>query len=320
VIENLPDRNSFRKVKNKKQGTNPNDAFLQWLNDKVTREQQKFLYKEWVQRIKDQLLPEFQDSLAHFLKTQQELENIRNKEALRCLRRANIVGMTSSGLARNLQLLQKLQCKVVLVEEAGELLESHSIISLLPSIEHAIFIGEHLQLRPRINSYDLRRKSRLGSEYSLDKSLFERLVAPREGIRAVKVPFTTLETQRRMDPSISRLIRDELYPALKDGSSVQDYPDVHGMKKRLFWLDHTELEASVEEDQNTTTYWNNYEIDMTIALVSHLIKQGTYNKPEDLAVITPYLGQHLPERDLRLVYFSAAAEPPRHMSRSGEIS
>lgn len=47
-----------------------------------------------------------------------------------------------------------------------------------------------------------------GQGYDLDRSLFERLV--RQGF-----PVATLEQQRRMRPSISRLIRNTIYPSLQ---------------------------------------------------------------------------------------------------------
>ena len=62
---------------------------------------------------------------------------------------AKVVGVTTSGLARNLNLLRRLPSKVLLCEEAGEVLEAHLLTALLPSIEHAILIGDHEQLRPK---------------------------------------------------------------------------------------------------------------------------------------------------------------------------
>lgn len=47
-----------------------------------------------------------------------------------------------------------------------------------------------------------------GQGYDLDRSLFERLV--RQGF-----PVATLKQQRRMRPSISRLIRNTIYPSLQ---------------------------------------------------------------------------------------------------------
>ena len=41
----------------------------------------------------------------------------------------------------------------MLVEEAGQVLESHVLGSLVQSIEHLILIGDPLQLRPTINNF-----------------------------------------------------------------------------------------------------------------------------------------------------------------------
>ncbi len=44
------------------------------------------------------------------------------------------------------------------MEEAGELQECQAMASLSsPNLEHVILIGDHKQLRPKINSYNLVR-------------------------------------------------------------------------------------------------------------------------------------------------------------------
>jgi superfamily I DNA and/or RNA helicase len=43
--------------------------------------------------------------------------------------------------------------KVLLVEEAGQVLEAHILACLVPSVEHLICIGDPLQLRPTLNNY-----------------------------------------------------------------------------------------------------------------------------------------------------------------------
>lgn len=128
--------------------------------------------------------------------------------------------------------------RVLIVEEAGECLESHVLANLVPSIEQVILIGDHLQLRPQIENYRASRSllvtvvnpltssiselsidSDSGKLYRLDESLFERLVkcmvpslsrsrslTPSLSISA-KVPFSVLQTQRRMRPEISSLVR-----------------------------------------------------------------------------------------------------------------
>ncbi|OAL28194.1 hypothetical protein AYO20_09522 [Fonsecaea nubica] len=199
-------------------------------------------------------------------------------------------GTIRSSLARTLPILRKLNSKVLVCEEAGEVLEAHIRTALLPSLEHAILIGDHLQLPPHIQSYELSRESSLGKRHCLDISLFERLVTPSCSTQTA-VPFSTLETQRRMHPSISKLIRNTLYPRLSDSSEVESYPPVAGLAKRLFWLDHAHHEDGVLSYSDTTTFHSNtFEVQMVTALVSHLVRQGVYHT-NDLAVLTPYLGQ-----------------------------
>lgn len=200
--------------------------------------------------------------------------------------------MTTTGLARELSLLRKLRSKVVVCEEAGEVLEAHLLTTLLPSVEQAILIGDHLQLRPQIQNYELQSTNPRGAQFSLDTSLFERLVQPPHSTD-LKLPFSTLETQRRMHPLIAEMVRSTLYNGLTDGEDVKDYPQVVGMARRLSWLDHSQLEqGAIDADPSNTSHSNLFEVEMGAALVSHLIKQGHYN-PEDIAVLTPYLGQLL---------------------------
>lgn len=206
------------------------------------------------------------------------------------LQEADIVGVTTTGLAKNLDLLRHLDSKVLICEEAGEVLESHVLTALLPSIEHAILIGDHLQLRPQIVNYELSAANPRGEKYSLDVSLFERLVQPARPTD-VRLPFDTLEVQRRMHPSISNLIRSTLYSSLRDAENVKCYPEVVGMRKRLFWFDHNEPESGSDPNHPTSTSrTNNFEVEMVCALVSHLVRQGVYGR-DDIAVLTPYLGQ-----------------------------
>ncbi|PHH86138.1 hypothetical protein CDD83_10675 [Cordyceps sp. RAO-2017] len=94
-----------------------------------------------------------------------------------------------------------------------------------------------------------------------------------------------------MHPAISELVRSTLYPTLKDAEAVTKHPKVVGIKGRLFWLHHEQLEAAAaSHDPLNTSHVNEFEIEMTAALVSHLVRQGVYSQG-DIAVITPYLGQ-----------------------------
>ncbi|KXH30511.1 hypothetical protein CSAL01_09232 [Colletotrichum salicis] len=248
------------------------------------------LYQEWL----DEVLKGEIDSLSNLHKAYQANKEsnskIRSSIDLRCLQEANIIGVTTTGLATNLDLLRRVHGKVLVCEEAGEVLEAHVLAALLPTIEHAILIGDHLQLRPQIQDWRLQRANPAGVKYSLDVSLFERLVQPPPNVPSI--PFSILDTQRRMHPLIAELVRSTLYPSLSDSGNVQGYPEIPGMARRLFWLHHESPESGGKSDQDSveTSYSNNFEIELVSALVSHLLRQGVY-KSDEIAVLTPYLGQ-----------------------------
>ncbi|KAG6104174.1 hypothetical protein E4U31_002197 [Claviceps sp. LM219 group G6] len=252
--------------------------------------ERNILFKYWLQEIRSPIFA----TLLSLQKEYRELCEQRNKIGsdvkLRCLQSADVIGVTTTGLARNISILRRLRSKVMVCEEAGEVLEAHVLTALLPSLEQAILIGDHLQLRPQINNYELQSSSPQGAKYSLDTSLFERLVQPLYDTDA-RVPYSTLETQRRMHPSIAALIRSTLYPSLKNADNVSFYPEVKGIRKRLFWMQHEHLEAGASaHDPLNTSHSNDFEVEMTTALVSHLIRQGEYQNGQ-IAVLTPYLGQ-----------------------------
>ncbi|THW66498.1 hypothetical protein D6D19_09329 [Aureobasidium pullulans] len=254
--------------------------------DNLSNSERRKLYNYWLRKGRTSLLEAIMDRVEQFDDLKSNLDDIRNELDLRVLEQAEVVGVTTSGLARNLSLLRRLPSKILLCEEAGEVLESHLLTALLPSIEHTILIGDHLQLRPHVQCYELSQESIQGRQYALDTSLFERLVTAADG--GVRLPFSRLDTQRRMHPSIAELVRSTLYPTLSDAPSTLVHPEGAGMRKRLFWLDHQYPES--HGGLQSTSHTNDYEVEMTTALVSHLIKQGTY-KPEAIAVLTPYLGQ-----------------------------
>lgn len=247
------------------------------------------LHKDWVQQITKELNRRFIHALESYQVIRDELKRYHQELDLRCLLRAHVIGVTTSGLARNLDVLRRVRAKVVIMEEAGEVLEAHALTALLPSVEHAILIGDHEQLRPQINNYEFQHENPRGAKFSLDISLFERLIHPQPGY--LKLPYNSLEVQRRMYPSIAELIRSTLYPKLQDHPSVSTYPEIEGMRNRLFWLDHQEKEdASSSNPAQSFSKTNTWEVEMTAALVSHLVRQGVYRN-EDIAVLTPYLGQ-----------------------------
>jgi hypothetical protein len=204
---------------------------------------------------------------------------------LRACQTAAVIGLTTSGCARYQRVLRALGAKIVVCEEAGEVLEQHIVASVSEVTQQLILIGDHLQLRPKINAYALRYESHPARSlgHDLDISLFERLsISP-----LLSETLITLHTQRRMRPEIADLIRGTLYPYLEDGDIVNAYEDVRGSRVNLWFLDHNHLERS---DADTAgSYANEFEAEMIVELVNYFVRQG-YKKHE-IAVLTPYLGQ-----------------------------
>lgn len=256
----------------------------------LTQPERLRLHRYWLAEIRDPIIRDIVHAHRAHAHAKKQRDLIREECRLRCLQQANIVGVTTTGMARDLHLLRKLRTKIVVCEEAGEVLEAHILTALLPSVQQLILIGDHLQLHPQIQNYELQSTNPRGVQYSLDVSLFERLVQPPH-IGDIKLPVSVLETQRRMHPSIADMVRSTLYSSLKDGDNVKVYPEVVGVQRRLFWMNHQHLEAgAANDDPHNTSHSNDYEVEMTSAMVSHIVRQGTY-LPDDIAVLTPYLGQ-----------------------------
>jgi AAA domain len=120
--------------------------------------------------------------------------------------------------------------------QAGELLEAHVITSLTNKTKHLILIGDHKQLRPKVENYHLQVESRAG--YCLNRSLLERLITQKPAL-----PSVSLSVQHRMRPEICNLIRST-YSGLTDHHSVYNRPTIRGLaagSSIVFW-DHSHCE------------------------------------------------------------------------------
>ncbi|KAL8869121.1 MAG: hypothetical protein Q9174_004508 [Haloplaca sp. 1 TL-2023] len=257
----------------------------------LSRSERRRLHAHWIQNAGDQLSEELDDALGPYWDTRKELDTYFKEQQRRTLSEAHVIGVTTSGLARKLDVLRHLRSKVLVCEEAGEVLEAHTLTALLPSIEHAIFIGDHEQLRPQVKNYELCHDNPRGKKIALDISLFERLVQPGLELKRAAMPLSRLNVQRRMHTSIADLIRRTIYPDLLDHITVHDYPEVAGMKHRLFWMTHDHREDGADPlHAQSDSKSNDYEASMVAALASHLVRQGTYSHG-DIAVLTPYVRQ-----------------------------
>ncbi|QKX54498.1 uncharacterized protein TRUGW13939_01585 [Talaromyces rugulosus] len=268
----------------------------------LKRAERARLYEHWRDAACVELAHDLASLLRQHSSTKQRYTSLFSEFDSELLNRAQIVGVTTTGLANNSDTIRGLTAKVLICEEAGEVLESHIITALLPTLEHLIMIGDHMQLRPRISNLRLSMEcDRRGPTYNLDESLFERLASLRfralaansHGERlttGLQFPISQLNHQRRMDPSISQLIRETIYSNLLDHPITKSYPTVSGIKRRLYWLDHRHFEDASDPGDPMQSKTNTQEAHMVTALVKHLYRQGTY-KSGQIAVLTPYVGQ-----------------------------
>lgn len=96
------------------------------------------------------------------------------------------------GLRREFRSYGHIDSKVVICKEAGEVLEAHMLSALIPSVQHLIQIGDHQQLRPQINNYNLSLESQQGGLYQLDRSQFERLSTSERGKSSLLIAQPTV--------------------------------------------------------------------------------------------------------------------------------
>ncbi|KAL4912229.1 P-loop containing nucleoside triphosphate hydrolase protein [Aspergillus aurantiobrunneus] len=268
------------------------EACQVWEMDKSTR---RARINSWTEKLLEEQVANVQILMARLDKYQERLEEIWSQKTRGILRSKRIIGCTTTSAAMNAKDLTAVSPGIVLLEEAGEILESHVLTATGSHTKQLIMIGDHQQLRPKINNYALSVEK--GSGYDLNRSLFERLVES-------GYPHSTLAKQHRMVPEISSLVRRLTYPDLLDGDKTLNRPAPRGLQDRVMFIDHTHPEGVLREvsdnldDGGRGSKQNEFEVQMVLKIVKYLGQQG-YGT-DKLVVLTPYLGQlHLLREELR---------------------
>ena len=242
-------------------------------------------YNEWKQLYLEENIDALQEMVETYEGLVKEKDMVSREIDARILRDARVIGATTTGAAKYRDLLSIKSAGVVIVEEAGEVLEPHIISALTESTsnsaetKHLILIGDHKQLRPKVESYRLTKVS--GHGYDFDVSLFERMIM-------AGYPSAMLEVQHRMRPCISALIRQQTYPTLQDHESVNQYPDIKGVPDNLLFINHCYPEEGAD-DPDATTKSNIPEAAFCVEVVRYLLLQGY--RHQQITILTPYVGQ-----------------------------
>jgi hypothetical protein len=242
-----------------------------WQLDYNGRQQ---LYQHWVRRYQETHTRRLDDLYQDYEVVCRQMKEIKHGQEEDALRNATVIGMTTTGAAKYRNVLQKIKPRIVVVEEAAEVLEAHIVTALSEGAQHLILIGDHKQLKPNPSVFTLAK------QFNLDVSLFERMV--RNGMKC-----HTLDTQHRMRPEIARLMKF-IYDDLKNHVSVESFENILGISKNIFFIDHQWPE---ESDDELKSHSNEHEAEYIVALCQYLLRQGYDNSR--ITVLTTYTGQLL---------------------------
>ncbi|PAA47594.1 hypothetical protein BOX15_Mlig026662g3 [Macrostomum lignano] len=225
----------------------------------------------WLQEKVTGSMAQVETQLADYLQVSETRRRLQRRHCAEIVKSKRIVGMTITGASINKDLLTAVKPAVILVEEAAEVGEPQLLSCLTDSTQHLILIGDHKQLRPQTESYELRIK------YHLDVSMFERLI--NNGIA-----YDQLELQNRMRPEFSRLLKD-IYPNLRDNLAVvSKHEQILCLEKSMYFWTHSCPEIS------DRSYTNDEEAQRAVQLACFLATVGGV-EPAKITIIAMYRGQ-----------------------------
>ncbi|CAG5123275.1 unnamed protein product [Candidula unifasciata] len=230
------------------------------------------LYKYWVLERKQKLTRRLTDLTEEYKIISKLKKKALSFKDIEILKRARVIGMTTTGAAKQREVLRDVGCHIIVVEEAAEVLEAHIVTTLNRNCQHLILIGDHQQLRPSPTVH------KLAVDYDLEISLFERLIKN-------NIPHVTLTEQHRMRPEISTYLQ-HIYPNLQDHFSVFKYDNVRGVNSNVFFLQHEYKESEVDD---TTSKANIHEARFLTGLCKYFIQHEYLGS--QITVLAAYSGQ-----------------------------
>ncbi|NXU02820.1 ZNFX1 protein, partial [Buphagus erythrorhynchus] len=231
------------------------------------------LYRFWLKTYQGFIREDILQLEGQYQEAAERLKRLKLQQDLYILNKARIVGMTTTGAAKYRQILQFIEPRIVIVEEAAEVLEAHTITTLSKNCQHLILIGDHQQLQPSANVYDLAKN------FNLEVSLFERLIK-------VDFPFVCLKYQHRMRPEIAQLISPHIYQKLENHPSVLEYENIKGVSTNVFFVEHKVPEQEIQEGKS---HQNPHEAHFVVELCKYFLCQGY--EPSQITILTTYTGQ-----------------------------
>ncbi|CAI6339749.1 unnamed protein product [Periconia digitata] len=252
----------------------------------LSPEARKARLNSWIKVLLEEEVAELGNLAEKYDHCQEKVTRLFRGKNAHIMGEKRIIGCTTTAAAIYAEEIQKTSPGIVIVEEAGEILESHILTAMSPYTKQLVLIGDHKQLRPKISNYALTIEK--GDGYNLNESMFERLVM-------AGVPHVTLNRQHRMQPDISKFVRALTYPELEDAPKTKGRPPLRGFQNSVIFVSHDKPElnatniADRRDEGGKSSKENEYEVDMVLKCVRYLGQQG-YGTHQ-IVVLTPYLGQ-----------------------------
>jgi helicase required for RNAi-mediated heterochromatin assembly 1 len=231
------------------------------------------MYGRLVEQMKAKVLARFRAEAEAYAKAVDMIKIGRWEENEVFLRKARIIGATTTGLSKYRGLITSLKPKIMIIEEAAETMEALVVASCVPSINHLILVGDHKQLQSQAIMPEFRKKP-----FNMSISLFERLVMN-------GVEYSVLTQQRRMRPEISRLLVPIYGAELQDHSNVHGRAHIRGMAQDCAFFDHG-FPESADESLSKLNY---REAEMIVGHYEYLFYNGI--RADQITVLTFYNGQ-----------------------------
>ncbi|CAG2235692.1 NFX1-type zinc finger-containing protein 1 [Mytilus edulis] len=149
-----------------------NDTEVSQIRDiwNLSSENKWRLYRYWIFQycnIIHRKIDQNEEEFKNACKAHLEIQMQEDKDIMK---HATVIGMTTTCAAKYQPVLKELGPRIIVVEEAAEVLEAHVITTLSKQCEHLILIGDHQQLKPNPTVY------KLAQNFNLDLSLFERMI------------------------------------------------------------------------------------------------------------------------------------------------
>lgn len=204
------------------------------------------------------------------------------------LGKASIIASTCVGISSN-KVMRHINFDWVIIDEAAKSTVPEVLIPMIKG-KKIVLVGDHKQLPPIINEFDVNIIKNTGSE-KLSESLFEDLfLLAKDSDIAI-----TLSKQFRMHPAISKMINKVFY--LDDGVVITT--DITPEERRLnyriakpvVWLSTERLQNNQQQKTTSKSFTNTCEANIILMELEHLEDSNSTNEKIKVGVISAYSGQ-----------------------------